>query len=82
MVKDDENIVNMATFRKKARDAEKRDAHTKKEAQASINRLRFGRTGVEKKLTKLFNAKDIEKLDAHRREPVKPGDTPPENEEK
>jgi len=68
MVKHGANIVNFATFRKKAKDASKAQARKEKEAEAAANRARFGRSGAEKKLDKARTRKDTEKLDAHKRD--------------
>jgi len=60
--------VNFATFRKKAKDAGKAGARRDKEAEAQANRIRFGRTGAEKKRDKALARKDAQKLDGHRRD--------------
>lgn len=68
MVKDDANIVNFATFRKKAKDAAKAKARQDKEAEAQANRIRFGRSGADKKRDKALTRKEAEKLEGHKRE--------------
>lgn len=73
MDSDDENIVKFATFRKMARDAGKRAAKSEKDTRAAANRVRFGRTGAEKKREKLERARAERKLDGTRRE------TPPDD---
>ena len=78
MVKDDGKIVNLATFRRKSRDEDKREAKEQKEKQATINRVRFGRPSADKKRDKTLVEKHVERLDAHRRD--KP--VPPEDEKK
>ncbi|MBX3493718.1 MAG: DUF4169 family protein [Parvibaculum sp.] len=72
MDSDDENIVKFSTFRKKVRDTVK----SKKAAQAAANRVRFGRTGAEKKRDKLERDRTERRLDGTRRE------TPPEKPDK
>ncbi|WP_304734934.1 DUF4169 family protein [Parvibaculum sp.] len=73
MDSNDENIVKIATFRKMARDAEKRAAKAEKEKRATANRTRFGRSGAEKKRDKLERTRAERKLDGARR------DTPPDD---
>ncbi|MEX2250274.1 MAG: DUF4169 family protein [Parvibaculum sp.] len=76
MDSDDGNIVKFATFRKMARDAGKRAAKTEKEARAAANRVRFGRSGAEKKRDKLERTRAERDLDGTRRE------TPPSDPSK
>lgn len=70
MDSDDGNIVKISTFRKKARDT----AKSEKAAKAAANRVRFGRTGAEKKRDKLERDRTERRLDGTRREthPDKP----------
>lgn len=53
MDSDGGNIVNFSSFRKTSRDEKKRAAKQEKEKTAAANRIRFGRTGAEKKREKL-----------------------------
>lgn len=53
MDSDGGNIVNFSSFRKTSRDEKKRTAKQEKEKTAAANRVRFGRTGAEKKQAKL-----------------------------
>lgn len=55
------DVVNLRQVRKtKAREEE--------EARASANRVKFGRSKLEKKLTKATNDAVSRKLDAHKRD--------------
>jgi len=47
------NIVDFGTARKKLNKKTKQEARDDKERQAQENRIRFGRTGAEKKKEKL-----------------------------
>lgn len=76
MDSDDGNIVKIAGFRKMSRDAAKRAAKSEKEARAAANRVRFGRTGAEKKRDKLERLRAEKTLDGTRR------NTPPEGSKK
>ena len=77
MDSDDGNIVKIAGFRTMSRDAAKRAAKSEKEARAAANRIRFGRTGAEKKRDKLERARMEKTLDGSRREtPSKEPDKP------
>lgn len=78
MDSDDGNIVKFATFRKKAREAEKRAAKSEKETRAAANRVRFGRTGAEKKRDKHERSRAGRELDGIRREA--PPDDPAETD--
>ncbi|MFN3627246.1 MAG: DUF4169 family protein [Parvibaculum sp.] len=49
MDSDGGNIVNFSAYKKTARDEKKRAAKQEKEKTAAANRVRFGRTGAEKK---------------------------------
>jgi hypothetical protein len=71
MISDDENVVKIAQFRKMSRADRKTRAKKEKEATAAANRIRFGRSGHEKKLSRRLSEKDAKAHEAHRRE--KPG---------
>ncbi|MFZ3032527.1 MAG: DUF4169 family protein [Parvibaculum sp.] len=64
MDSDDGNIVKIAQFRKIARQDKKDRARKEKEATAAANRVRFGRTGNEKRLTRRLNDMDAKAHDA------------------
>ena len=49
----DKNIVDFGAARKNLRKKTKQEARDEKERQAQENRIRFGRTGAEKKRDKL-----------------------------
>lgn len=53
MDSDGGNIVNFSSFKKTSRDEKKRANRQQKEKTAAANRVRFGRTGAEKKQAKL-----------------------------
>lgn len=72
MISDDENVVKIAQFQKIARDERKAKAKKDKEAKAAANRVRFGRTGHEKKLARRLNEKAANALEAMKREPAGP----------
>ena len=77
MVSDDGNIVNLSSFRKISREEKKKAAKKQKEQQAAANRVRFGRTGAEKKRTQRENNKtstilDGKQLASHPTSPEKP----------
>jgi hypothetical protein len=69
MVSKDENIVNFARFRKISRDDRKRREKLEKETQAAANRVKFGRTGQEKKLGRVERDRQTRELEGKRREP-------------
>jgi len=50
------------------RQARKNKARAEKEARADANRIAFGRTKAEKKLTKAERDLEESRLDAHRRD--------------
>lgn len=52
MDSDGGNIVNFSSYKKSVRDEKKRAAKKQKEETAAANRVRFGRTGAEKKREK------------------------------
>lgn len=60
------NIVNFSSFRKTGRAERKREAKKLKEEQAAANRVRFGRTGAEKKLDKLERKRELHTLESKR----------------
>ena len=66
MISDDENVVKIAQFQKIARDGKKARARKEKEATAAANRVRFGRSGHEKKLARKQNEKSAKAHDALR----------------
>jgi hypothetical protein len=68
MVSDSGNILNFSRFRKISRDDKKEQNRKKKEAQAAANRVRFGRTGAEKKASRLLREKEAKAHDSLRRE--------------
>lgn len=68
MDSDNGNIVKIADFQRIARNAKKEKARKDKEANAAANRVRFGRTGHQKKLARRLNEKDAKAHDALRRE--------------
>jgi hypothetical protein len=75
MISDDENVVKIAQFQKIARDKRKAKAKKEKEAAAAANRVKFGRTGHEKKLTRRLNDKAAKAHEGSKREPA-PSVTP------
>lgn len=86
MVSDRGNIVNFSKLRKTRRDEEKRRERALKEARAEANRVRFGRTGAEKKSSKLEQDRKARLHEGNRREP-KPdaqanGEKMPDDEDK
>ena len=68
MDSDDGNIVKIAQFRKIARQDKKERARKEKEATAAANRVRFGRTGSEKRLARHLAEKDAKAHEALRLE--------------
>ena len=68
MVSDSGNILNFARFRKISRDAKKSRDRNQKEEQAAANRVRFGRTGAEKKTTRLNSQNEDRKHEGLRLE--------------
>lgn len=68
MDSDGGNIVNFSSFRKMSREEKKRAAKKQKEEQAAANRVRFGRPGAEKKLTKLEQERSRHIHDGKRRD--------------
>lgn len=68
MILDDEKVIKIAQFQKIARDDKKERARKEKEAQAAANRVRFGRTGAEKKLDRAQKDKAAKAHDGLKRE--------------
>lgn len=68
MVSDGGNILNFSRFRKISRDKKKQQDRAEKEAKAAANRVRFGRTGAEKKMSRLIREKDDRAHNGQRRE--------------
>ncbi|MGB3810528.1 MAG: DUF4169 family protein [Parvibaculum sp.] len=68
MVSDSGNIVNFSRFRKISRDEKKQRDRKEKEAQAAANRVRFGRSGVEKKLARTLAERNAKAHEGLRRE--------------
>lgn len=62
------------------REARKRKARAEKERQAADNRIRFGRTKAEKRLTELENSRFARDLDGKRRDDDGSGDSPPDED--
>ncbi|HEY4344662.1 MAG TPA: DUF4169 family protein [Parvibaculum sp.] len=68
MVSDGGNILNFSRFRKISRDDKKQQDRKEKEGQAAANRVRFGRTGAEKKASRLLREKEAKAHESLRRE--------------
>ncbi|WP_041535993.1 DUF4169 family protein [Parvibaculum lavamentivorans] len=76
MGSDGGNIVNFSSFRKISREEKKRAEKKRKDEQAAANRVRFGRTGAEKKTGKLERERQRKDHDGKRREDAnEDGDT-------
>ncbi|GAA0586418.1 DUF4169 family protein [Caenispirillum bisanense] len=56
------------------RDVRKRKAREEKERQAADNRIRYGRTKAEKRLTELENSRSSRELEGKRRADAPPDD--------
>ncbi len=69
MVSDRGNIVNFSKLRKTRREEEKRRERALEEARAAANRVRFGRTGAEKKSSKLEQDRKTRLHEGNRRQP-------------
>ncbi|MGB5092999.1 MAG: DUF4169 family protein [Parvibaculum sp.] len=82
MASDDENIVNLASFRKKQRQAGKQSEKRSQELQAAANRVKFGRKGADKKIARIDALRRKNALENKRLEPLgpsgakRPRDTP------
>lgn len=68
MGSDDENIVNLASFRKKLRQSDKLREKRSKETQATANRIAYGRKGGDKKIAKALKTREKNELDGKRRD--------------
>ncbi|MES1991289.1 MAG: DUF4169 family protein [Pseudomonadota bacterium] len=68
MISDDEKIIKIAQFQKIVRDGKKERARKEKQAQAAANRVRFGRTGAEKKRDRAQKDKNAKAHDGLKRE--------------
>lgn len=77
MDSDGGNIVNFSSFKKTSRDEKKRAAKQEKEKAAAANRVRFGRTGAEKKRARIEAERRARLLEGK-----KLGARPPENDER
>lgn len=80
MVSDGGNILNLARFRKISRDDKKTRDRKQKEEQAAANRVRFGRSGAEKKARRLESRNGDRKHEGNRLEKG-PGSAQDEPEE-
>ena len=78
MDSDGGNIVNFSSFRKTSRDEKKRAAKQEKEKVAAANRVRFGRTGAEKKREKLEAERRARLLEGKKLGTREAGDNPDE----
>lgn len=78
MDSDGGNIVNFSSFRKTSRDERKRAAKQEKEKTAAANRVRFGRTGAEKKQAKLEAERRARLLEGKKLGANQPGNDPDE----
>ncbi len=77
MVSDGGNIVDLSKLRKTSKEERKRRERADKEARAAANRVRFGRTGPEKKLAKIEQDRQKRLHESHRRDD--PARTGPDN---
>ncbi|MBC7102654.1 MAG: DUF4169 family protein [Parvibaculum sp.] len=68
MVSDGRNIVNFPSFAKSARETRKQTAKRLKEEQAAANRVRFARSGADKKADKLKRERERRDMDGKLRE--------------
>lgn len=66
MASDDENIVNLASFRKKQRQSDKQSEKRTHEVQAAANRVKFGRKGADKKIARLDEQRRKNEFDGKR----------------
>lgn len=60
------NIVNFASFRKTQRDAQKRAEKKHESDRAAANRVKFGRTGADKKRAKIEEERHRRELEGKR----------------
>jgi uncharacterized protein DUF4169 len=63
----DKNIVDFGVARKNLRQKAKQQARDEKEKRAEENRIRFGRTGAQKKQDRLEKARKEKRLNEHSR---------------
>tara|TARA_R110002110_G_scaffold3104_7_gene15883 strand:- start:2070 stop:2330 length:261 start_codon:yes stop_codon:yes gene_type:complete len=71
MGSDGGNIVDFSSIGKTARKERKRAAKKRQEASAAANRVRFGRSGAEKKIARLERERKARLLDGkHMAEPA------------
>ncbi|HUD50262.1 DUF4169 family protein [Parvibaculum sp.] len=83
MVSDGGNIVDLSRLRKTSKEQRKRREREEKEARAAANRVRFGRTGAEKKLAKTEESRIRRLHESHRRDHptrIEGEDKPPEDD--
>lgn len=69
------DIIQFSKARKSAKDARKQRERAEKEATAASNRVRFGRTGAEKKQARLEQERQTRLHEGKRREPGDDADT-------
>ncbi|MDP1626995.1 DUF4169 family protein [Parvibaculum sp.] len=81
MASDGGNIVNLSSFRKMSREEKKRAAKKQKDEQAAANRVRFGRTGAEKKIAKLDRERILQDHEGKRRDRTGEGNADGEDED-
>ena len=79
MGSDGGNILNFSSYKKSVRDEKKRTAKKQKEETAAANRVRFGRTGAEKKREKIEAERRARLLDGKKLKdaPEEPGGDSP-----
>ncbi len=75
----DERVIDFASARKTVRLKQKADARKAKEEQANANRVRFGRTGAEKKADRLRAERIKRELEGAKRDDA-PEDGIPEQD--
>ena len=73
------NIVNFVSFKKTIRDKKKRAAKKGREDEAAANRVKFGRSGAEKKRTKDEAKRRRAELDGKRLEDTPERSTDPDS---
>ena len=72
MSEKDPNVVNFSSARKLARAARQREDRKARKEQAEANRVRFGRSGTEKKAARDQKKKTERTLDGKRLDPGRP----------
>lgn len=77
MASDDENIVNLARFRKKQRQAGKQSEKRSQDVQAAANRVKFGRKGADKKIARLDEQRRKNDLEGKRLDNLRHSGTAP-----